>query len=135
MPKPPIVADLRWQRGLVFEAESSGQTLTIDGDTRDGASPTQLLAIALAGCMAADVAYILAKGRHRVRALRSHIAADRAQTEPHRIVRVALHFTVEGAVPADAVGRAIALSRETYCSVWHSLREDIDFNTTFEVSA
>jgi len=25
------------------------------------------------------------------------------------------------------------MSRETYCSVWHSLRQDIDFETDFEV--
>lgn len=27
----------------------------------------------------------------------------------------------------------IALSREKYCSVWHSLRPDIDFRTSFEI--
>ena len=29
----------------------------------------------------------------------------------------------------------IALSREKYCSVWHSLRPDIAFTTSFEVTA
>jgi uncharacterized OsmC-like protein len=38
-----------------------------------------------------------------------------------------------GAVPADKVERALALSREKYCSVWHSLRQDIAFTTSFEV--
>jgi uncharacterized OsmC-like protein len=33
------------------------------------------------------------------------------------------------------VERAIALSRETYCSVWHSMRQDIDFVTTFDIRA
>jgi uncharacterized OsmC-like protein len=41
---------------------------------------------------------------------------------------------VGGAPPADKVERAIALSREKYCSVWHSLRPDIDFRTSFEVA-
>jgi uncharacterized OsmC-like protein len=31
------------------------------------------------------------------------------------------------------VQRAIDLSREKYCSVWHSLRQDIDFRTSFDV--
>jgi uncharacterized OsmC-like protein len=31
------------------------------------------------------------------------------------------------------VARAIALSRETYCSVWHSMREDIELATSFEL--
>ena len=45
---------------------------------------------------------------------------------------VELHFTIEGAAPAEAIERAIALSREKYCSVWHSMRQDIDFQVTFE---
>ena len=36
--------------------------------------------------MTMDVAYILTKGRQPFRALRSHLVADRAQDEPHRIV-------------------------------------------------
>jgi uncharacterized OsmC-like protein len=36
-------------------------------------------------------------------------------------------------VPAHVVERAIALSREKYCSVWHSLRQDIDITTAFDV--
>ena len=44
-----------------------------------------------------------------------------------------LHVTVEGDVPADAVERAVALSREKYCSVWHSMRQDIEFTTTHDV--
>ena len=42
---------------------------------------------------------------------------------------------VRGEVPADRVERAIELSRERYCSVWHSLRPDIDFRTSFEIAA
>ena len=44
-----------------------------------------------------------------------------------------LHYTVAGEVPADRVARAIELSREKYCSVWHSMRHDIELTTSFEV--
>jgi putative redox protein len=91
------------------------------------------LAAALAGCMTTDVTDIIVKGRHPLRALTSHLVAERASTEPHRFVRVALHFTVEGAVPPHAVERAIALSRDKYCSVWHSMRQDIEFTVSFDV--
>jgi uncharacterized OsmC-like protein len=49
------------------------------------------------------------------------------------LVRVRLHFTVTGEVAPSRVERAIALSRETYCSVWHSLRPDLTFETSFEI--
>ena len=78
---------------------------------------------------------VLSKGRHPLRALRSHMIGHRAQVDPHRFVRVELHFAIEGAVPPEAVERAIALSREKYCSVWHSMRQDIDFTVTFEILA
>src|SRR5205085_2511538 len=80
---------------------------------------------ALAGCMTMDVAYILTKGRQTFRALRSHLVADRADDDPHRIIRMHLQVTVEGELPAEAVARALALSYEKYCSVWHSMRQDI----------
>ena len=82
--------------------------------------------------MTTDVAHILTRGRHPLKALRSHLVAERAPEDPHRFMRMTLHVTVEGDVPADAVDRAVDLSREKYCSVWHSMRQDIDFRVTFE---
>ena len=46
-----------------------------------------------------------------------------------------LHFTIEGQVPREAIERAIALSRDKYCSVWHSMRQDIAFTVTFDQRA
>ena len=93
----------------------------------------QALGFALAGCMTVDVTHILTRGRHPLRALKSQLIADRSDDDPHRFVRVRLHFEIEGDVPADAVARAIALSHDTYCSVWHSMRQDIEFTTTYEI--
>ena len=85
--------------------------------------------------MSADLVHMLAKGRHSLRALRAHLTGHRAQDDPHRFLRIELHFTVEGGVRSDAVERAISLSREKYCSVWHSMRQDIDFRVTFDTIA
>ena len=132
MAKPPTVVDLTWIRDLTFSGRSDAASLALDSAGLAGPSPMQALGFALAGCMTTDVAHILTKGRHRFRALRSRLVADRSQEEPHRFVRMTLHVTVEGGVPADAVERAIALSREKYCSVWHSMRQDIAFTTTHD---
>jgi putative redox protein len=131
--KPPTVADLTWQGDLRFHAQSGEATLDIDGDARGALSPVQALAVALAGCMAADVAHIMARARLPLRAFRARLVAERAEQDPHRFVKVDLRFTLEGDIPDDRVERAIALSRDTYCSVWHSLRQDIEFATSFEV--
>jgi putative redox protein len=83
--------------------------------------------------MAADVVHILTRGRLPLRGLRAALSAERAEDDPRRLTAVSLYFSVEGDVPPDKVGRAIALSREKYCSVWHSFRPDIDFRTSFDV--
>jgi len=134
VPKPPTTLDLAWIGDLKFSGTSDKASIVLDSSGVAGPSPIQALAFALAGCMAMDLAYILTKGRHVYRALRAHLAAERADEDPHRIVRVTLHFTVEGDVPREAVERAIALSREKYCSVWHSMRQDIEFDIAFTVT-
>ena len=135
MPKLPTVVDLTWAGELVLNGTSDKASMTLDSSGVAGPSPVQALGFALAGCMTMDVAYILTKGRQPFSALRSHLIADRAQDEPHRIVKMHLHVTVEGELPTDAVARALALSHEKYCSVWHSMRQDIVFTTTHEIEA
>jgi len=131
-PKAPTIADLTWLGDLKFSATIGQASMSFDSAGVDGVSPVQALAGALASCMSMDLAHVLTKGRHPLRALRAHLVGHRAQEDPHRFLRIDLHFTVEGGVPADAVQRAIALSRDKYCSVWHSMRQDIDFVVTFE---
>lgn len=94
----------------------------------------QALAYGLAGCMAIDLVHILQKGRHQFGALRAELTGVRASDEPRRFTTIRLHYTLEGPVPDAAVQRAIDLSREKYCSVWHSMRQDIDFTISFSVA-
>ena len=134
MVKPPITAELVWVEELRFGATSGSIATVVDGDSLAGPSPVQMLAISLAGCMSIDVLDILKKGRHPLNAFRTTLSGERAPDPPRRLLKVALHFHVHGEVPPHAVERAIALSRDKYCSVWHSLREDIQLTTAFDVT-
>ena len=132
--KPPTTAEVIWSaEGLRFGATSGKNAIVVDGDGIAGPSPMQVAAIGLAGCMAADVVAILRKGRQAVAGLRVSCTGERAPFPPRRFTRIVLHFHVKGPVASDAVERAIALSRENYCSAWHSMRQDIDFVTSFEI--
>ncbi len=133
--KPPVVAELIWADALRFGATSGTNAIVVDGDSAAGPSPVQLLAFALAGCMAIDVVDILRKGRHAVSAFRTTITGERATEPPRRLLSVKLQFHVHGSVPDTAVDRAISLSRDKYCSVWHSLRQDIELTTSFDIVA
>jgi putative redox protein len=133
MSKPPTVVDLVWTTELQFAARTARSHLILDSAGVAGPSPVDTLLAALGGCMAMDLAHILRRGRHAYRGLRAHLVGNRAADDPHRLLAVSLHFVVEGSVPAAAIERAISLSRETYCSVWQSLRQDIELQVTFDV--
>ena len=85
--------------------------------------------------MGMDVVHILKRGGTNCAASKVSLSAERAPEDPHRITRVTLDFAVTGSVPKDQIQRAIDLSHEKYCSVWHSMRQDIPFTTTFSVTA
>jgi putative redox protein len=131
--KPPITATLTWQGDLRFSARTPTTEITLDSSGVAGPTPVEALAMALAGCMAIDVADIVTKGRHPLQALEATISGERKDDPPRRFVSFRMHFTVTGAAPPQAVERAIQLSHDKYCSVWHSLQPDIRFETSFEV--
>ena len=85
--------------------------------------------------MAIDLADIIVKGRHPLTSLEVSLAGTRRGDPPHYFTAFTLRFSVGGNVPAHAIERAIELSREKYCSVWHSLRRDIQLETSYEVRA
>ena len=132
-PRAPLTLDLVWQGDLRFGGTSGGTSIVLDSDGKTGPSPVQALAFGLAGCMAMDVVHILRKGRSRIDAVTVQLVAHRANEEPKRIVGVEAHFVLAGDMSPGKVERAIGLSRAKYCSVWHSLRQDIVFTTSFVV--
>jgi len=135
MAKAPTTLELIWEHDLVLSGTSGEAKLTLDSAGVAGPSPVQALGFALAGCMGMDLVHILRKGRHDLRGLKVELVAERADDDPHRITRVEMKYTITGDVPKDQVQRAIDLSRDKYCSVWHSMREDITLDATFTVAS
>ena|SRR6187200_422515 len=133
--KPPARVDLEWEHDLVFKGTAGKVGMTLDSAAVEGPSPMQALAFGLAGCMAMDLLYILQKGRHQFSAVRAQFTGRRASEDPKRFTEIDLHFTITGTVADAVVQRGIDLSREKYCSVWHSMRQDIAFTVTFAITA
>jgi putative redox protein len=134
MAKPPVRVTLSWDKDLAFRARlPDGRELLTDGNSARGFSPVDLLAAAIAGCMAADVVHVLTKGRQPLVALRTTLEARRAESDPHRFVHVAIQFVASGDVDSRQLERAVQLSRETYCSVWNSLRIDTVLETSTRI--
>lgn len=131
--REPLVVHLTWTGDLKFRGEAGDVSLTLDSAGKAGVSPMQTLAFALAGCMGMDVVHFLNKARTPFSALRATLSGRRPIEPPSRFLAITLHFEIDGDVPEAQVQRAIDLSREKYCSVWNSLRQDIDFRVTFAV--
>jgi putative redox protein len=135
---PPTKADfaltLVWQGGQLFQGTSEGTSMTLDGTRAAGPSPVQAVAYGLAACMGIDVVDVIEKGRFAIKAASCDMRIFRAAETPRRITGIELHFLLNGDIPVDRVARAIELSREKYCSVWHSLNPSIEFKTSFTVN-
>jgi putative redox protein len=128
---------LRWTgEGLVFEGGGEKHPpLRIDGASKAGPSPTEALLLSLAGCMAIDVRLILDKSRVPLETLEVDTIGERAETDPRRYTHIRMVFRLKGpgAEHESRVARAIQLSRDKYCSVFHTFRSDLPIETAIEL--
>lgn len=125
---------LAWTgEGERFEGgKPGGVAVTIDGDGVAGPSPMDALLLSLAGCMGIDVLMILEKSRVPIEALEVSVEGDRRDEPPRRYTALRLEYRVRGPREQDQakLDRAVALSKDKYCSVLHTLRPDVDLDIT-----
>jgi putative redox protein len=126
--------------GMGFVAETgSGHLLTMDGAPEGGGRnlaprPMETFLAGAGGCTAYDVLLILKRGRHDVRGCQVKLKAERAEQDPKVFTHIAIHFVVTGrGVPVAAVERAIALSKERYCSATIMLAKTAQVTTSYEL--
>lgn len=124
-----------WTEGMRFEARTAGgAAAALDGEGSLNPSPPEMLLAALGGCLGIDVVEILRKGRHEPEALSVEVLGTRREEDPRSFRRLEVTFRVRGEVPVPTVERAVELSLETYCSVYHTLDPRIELVTEVEVS-
>ena len=124
---------LEWIDDLRFEGRVGTAVVAIDGDGEQGTSPVSLLLEAVGSCAAADVADILKKGRQDLHGMTIEVTADRRAEHPRSVMRMTLNFEIRGPVDEVKAQRAVDLSLEKYCSVFHSLWMDITLDTNIVV--
>ena len=123
---------LRWMgEGLRFEGgRPGGPVVRLDSAAEAGPSPMDSLLLALAGCMGIDVVMILQKSRVPLTSLEVRVDGERAEDPPRRFTAIRIAYRLGGVDPEHhaKAQRAVDLSRDTYCSVLHSLRPDVDLD-------
>lgn len=126
--------------GMSFVAETgSGHAVMMDGAPDAGGRnlaprPMEMVLAGTGGCTAFDVVLILKRGRHAVTACEVSLKAERADTDPKIFTRVHFHYKIKGRqLKADAVARAIELSKEKYCSASIMLGKTAEITHDFEI--
>jgi putative redox protein len=131
--RPPLEATLEWNGEQQFTGTVGKHEVRMDGTAAVAPTPVHLLALSLAGCMAIDLVHILTRGRHPVTSLTTKLTGYRAEENPKRFTRILIDFTLSGDMQPEHVERAIDLSREKYCSVWNTFRQDTELIVGFTI--
>ncbi|SDL63509.1 OsmC family protein [Sediminibacillus halophilus] len=122
---------IKWNKNMSFTGSTpSGHQVHMDaseevGGENSGARPTELLLNAVAGCTSIDIISILKKMRLKPASFEVEIDGERAEEHPKRFTTIHVHYVLEGDLPEDKVVRAIQLSKDTYCSVAHSVNAEL----------
>ena len=133
-------ARIKWVEGVTMVAESgSGHAIVIDGPPEHGGRnlgvrPMEMLLMGMGGCTEFDVLLILRRGRHHVSFCEVELEAERAETDPKVFTRIHAHFRVGGkGLTEKAVGRAVQMSAEKYCSASIMLGATAEITHDFEI--
>ncbi len=130
---PIVKATLSWDRDLIFTGRTNeGYEIEFDANVQWGCKPTDALLLSLAGCMGIDVVMFLQKMRSEIAHFKMDIIGDRNQTPPQYFKAIEMILNIAGKnLDPQKVERAIALSHEKYCSVYNSLRKDINVKVRY----
>jgi putative redox protein len=115
-----MIVHSEWKHGNIFEGiTENGNTVLFDADPEHthGPSPMEAVLMALCGCSSVDVVSILKKKRQPLTGLRVSATAEQAKDAPRVFTKIKLTYAVSGKLSRKAVEDAVALSKNTYCSV------------------
>jgi len=131
---------IKWVDGAMFLGESgSGHAVVMDGAPENGGRnlglrPMEMLLTGMGGCTAFDVKMILDKARQNVTDCVAEIEAERADAVPAVFTKIHVHFVITGKDLSDkAVGRAVSLSAEKYCSASIMLSKAVEITHDYEI--
>ena len=130
---PVTKTTLRWDKELIFVGTTQqGYEIEFDAQAQWGCKPTEALLLSLAGCMGIDIVMILQKMRVSLTGLKMDLVGERNPTPPQyfKTIEIVMHITGKN-LDSQKVDRAIALSHDTYCSVFNSLRKDLEMKVRY----
>ena len=129
-----VKLSLDWKGEMKFHSSAGSPAIELHSSTPGVASPPQALAYGVMACMAMDVVHVVQKSRKVLKSMTVKFEGERAHTEPKRFVWMSIDFQLTGDIEDKVVSRAIELSRTKYCSVWNTIRPDVELRTSFTIN-
>ena len=126
-------ATLTWDKELIFVGRTQeGYEIDFDAHVQWGCKPTDSLLLSLAGCMGIDIVMFLQKMRMQLASFKIDIVGERNPTPPQYYKAIEMVLKIAGKdLDPKKIDRAIKLSHEKYCSVYNSLRKDMDVKVRY----
>ncbi len=104
------------------------------GGNDEGATPMELLIMALGGCSSIDVISILKKQRQDLQDISVMLDAERETgKDANLFTKIHIHFTLKGNLEQQKIERAIELSLTKYCSVAKTLEKTAVITSSYEI--
>jgi putative redox protein len=132
-----VVVKLSHREALRFDVELEGRRIELNSaKIMDRAfTPMELFLVALAGCTAMDVQWIMDKQRQKVDRFEMTISGLRQPEDPKYYESIDILYHLAGPdLRKDAVERAIRLSLEKYCSVRAMVKDSVRLNITYSIT-
>jgi len=132
-----VSAEIHHSEGLKFNVELDGRRILVDAskDMGQAFTPMELFLVALAGCTAMDVQWIMDKERQKLNRFDIAIKGTRREEDPKYYDSVDMRYSLVGEnIRKDAVERAIRLSQEKYCSVRAMIKDSVKLNITYTIT-
>lgn len=129
---------VEWSDALKFVGHSAkGHQVLMDGNSGTaGASPMELVLMAIAGCSSVDIVSDLKEADQHITGCTVEVSAERAEIAPRVFTNIDLLYTITGSdVDPSLVEKAICISMDKYCSVAKMLESTAAINARFEIDA
>lgn len=133
--------NVKYIKGRYFQAVGTAKVVTnIDtsitkGGTGRGASPMEMVLMALAGCSGMDIVSILEKMQVVFDRMAISVQGEQIADHPRVFTDIEINYKFWGkSLPEAKLQRAISLSIEKYCSVAHMLDKAANLTYRFKIN-
>ncbi|WP_022856164.1 OsmC family protein [Thermodesulfobacterium thermophilum] len=130
-----------WQGGMkLVGTGESGREVIMDaapdhGGQNEGARPSEVFLMGMAGCTALDVLSILTKKRLTLKSFCIEVEAERAAEHPRVFTAATLIYRFTGDnLPEEQVKHAIELSLSKYCGMVNTVKKAAPISYCYEIN-